>query len=427
MKFFDVVIIGAGAAGMMAALEIALTGKSVAIIEAKNRTGGRMHTINNPAFEKPVELGAEFVHGDLPITLNVFEQAGIKINESKGDVWEYKEDRLKQQNDTRKDYDDLEEKFKMLTRDVTVAHFMNRYLGGSNNEKRRFALKNYVQGYCAGDIEKASSFALCEELTSGEEEAYRVDGGYQKLVKYLEEQCRKGGVIFYLSEEAQQIKWQAWDVKVITNKQTITGKKALVTVSIGVLQSEAISFSPALPQKMAAAKQLGFGHVVKINLQFTSAFWQEEAFTKEKNLSKLNFLFSEQAIPTWWTQHPKKEALLVGWLGGPPAEEYKRAAKEVVVENAITSLAKILGVPPALLQQKLKSAEWYNWSGDEHFCGAYSYNVVDGEALIKTVLEPVDHTIYFAGEGLHSGNEIGTVEAALTSGRNISHQLIAHF
>jgi monoamine oxidase len=57
-------------AGMMAALTISLTGRTVAIVEAKNRTGGRMHTINNPAFEKPVELGAEFVHGKPPITSN---------------------------------------------------------------------------------------------------------------------------------------------------------------------------------------------------------------------------------------------------------------------------------------------------------------------------------------------------------------------
>ncbi len=74
---YDVLVIGAGAAGMIAALEIVLTGRTVAIIEAKDRTGGRIHTINHPAFEKPVELGAEFVHGDLPITLGVFKKAEV--------------------------------------------------------------------------------------------------------------------------------------------------------------------------------------------------------------------------------------------------------------------------------------------------------------------------------------------------------------
>ena len=87
VKEYDVLIAGAGAAGMMAALTIALTGRTVAIVEAKNRTGGRMHTINNAAFEKPVELGAEFVHGEPPITLKLFKKAGIVKQKADGEVW----------------------------------------------------------------------------------------------------------------------------------------------------------------------------------------------------------------------------------------------------------------------------------------------------------------------------------------------------
>jgi monoamine oxidase len=261
----------------------------------------------------------------------------------------------------------------------------------------------------------------------GEKDNYRVDGGYQKLVAYLEKQCKQYNVEFYLSEEVQQIKWVKNEVEIITDKHTIGAKKVLVTVSVGVLQSEIIRFSPALPEKLAAIKSLGFGHVVKINLQFTEAFWKDESFTKGKDLGKLNFLFSKEAIPTWWTQHPKKEALLIGWLAGPPAEDFTMSSTDIVVQNAITSLSQIFGVEPAILKQKLKESEWHNWSADNHFCGSYSYNVVNGEALIKTVLEPVEHTIYSAGEGLYYGNEIGTVEAALTTGRDVAQNLIAQF
>ncbi len=119
--------------------------------------------------------------------------------------------------------------------------------------------------------------------------------------------------------------------------------------------------------------------------------------------------------------------MLVGWLAGPPAEVFTMAKKEIIVQNALNSLEQIFGTEPTFVQQKLVAAEWYNWSGDKHFCGAYSYNVVNGEALIKDVLAPVDETIYFAGEGLLYGNEIGTVEAALSSGRNVAHQIIARF
>jgi monoamine oxidase len=61
----DVLIIGAGAAGLIAALELALAGKSCAIVEARDRAGGRIHTINDARFKLPVEAGAEFIHGKL--------------------------------------------------------------------------------------------------------------------------------------------------------------------------------------------------------------------------------------------------------------------------------------------------------------------------------------------------------------------------
>lgn len=315
----------------------------------------------------------------------------------------------------------------MVEQDISVADFMRQYLADNKYEALRFTLKNYVQGYYAGDVEKASTHALCEELITGETVNYRVENGYQKLIEHLEEQCRSKGVEFYLSEEVKEIKWKITEVEVITKDQTFFGKKILVTVSIGVLQSETIRFSPALPKKIAAAKKLGFGHVVKINLQFREAFWKDKSFTAGKDLSAMNFLFSEQAVPTWWTQHPQKTDQLVGWLGGTPAIAFANKDMEEITQKAMESLAIIFSVDVLVLQQKLMGAEWYNWSADKHYCGAYSYNVVNGESLINTVLEPIDNTIYFAGEGLHHGNEMGTVEAALTSGRNVAHGLIAHF
>jgi monoamine oxidase len=423
---FDVLIIGAGAAGLIAALEIALTGKSVTIIEAKERCGGRIHTIYHHD-QQPVELGAEFVHGDLPLTLQLFEKAGISKLKADAEIWQHKDGQLEEQEDFIEDYQDLEKKFKEVKTDIPVAEFMRQHLADEKYTALRFSLKNYVEGYYAADIEKASTHSFCKELTTGEEKNYRVEGGYQQLVTYLEEQCRSKSVRFYLEEEVREIKWSKSNVEVVTNKQTVFGKKVIVTVSIGVLQSEAVLFSPALPHKISAAKTLGYGLVAKIILRFTDAFWKDQSLTNDKNLSRLGFLFSEEAIPTWWTQYPQKNNLMVGWLAGPPAQVTAELNKEELIHKAITSLAKIFAVDASFLKQKLVSADWYNWLADKHFCGTYSYAVVDGETLMKTILHPADDTVYFAGEGLYHGNEIGTVEAALTSGRNVAHQLIAHF
>ena len=77
MEEYDVLVIGAGAAGLIAALEIALTGRKVCVIEAKEKSGGRINTVFNES-NYPIELGAEFVHGDLPITMQILKKSRHK-------------------------------------------------------------------------------------------------------------------------------------------------------------------------------------------------------------------------------------------------------------------------------------------------------------------------------------------------------------
>ncbi len=89
MKDIDILIIGAGAAGLMAAYTLSNAGKKVAILEARNRAGGRIHTLENASFFKHAELGAEFVHGNLPITLRLLKKAGIRYYPAWGEMWHY--------------------------------------------------------------------------------------------------------------------------------------------------------------------------------------------------------------------------------------------------------------------------------------------------------------------------------------------------
>lgn len=424
MEQYDVLVIGAGAAGMIAALEIALTGKKVVVLEAKERCGGRMHTVTN-SNNYPIELGAEFVHGNLPITLELTKKASAKLHEVKGSIWQKKDGKLEEQEDFIEDFSTLEKKFRGLTNDISVKDFFDTHLKGNEFEELRFTLQNYVEGYYAADINKASTFALREELTKGDEEQYRIDGGYQVLIDYLENQCQQNGVQFIFSQPVHQLHWKKGNVEAVTEKASYRAGKALVTVSIGVLKANGITFSPALPEKQEAAKQLGFGHVMKMNLWFSDAFWKDKMYTEGKNLRDLNFLFSEEPVPTWWTQHPKDEAVLTGWLGGPKAATTSYLNDEELLEKSLTSLSHIFNLTIDDVKIKLQKHYSHNWSQDLHFHGAYSYAVLEGERYMEQILEPVENTVYFAGEGLHSGNEIGTVEAALQSGRSVAHQLIA--
>ena len=80
----SVIIIGGGAAGLMAAYELSKHKLPVTVLEAKDRLGGRIHTINDSSFSQPIELGAEFIHGDLPLTLSLLHKAAINYHATNG-------------------------------------------------------------------------------------------------------------------------------------------------------------------------------------------------------------------------------------------------------------------------------------------------------------------------------------------------------
>jgi monoamine oxidase len=221
---YDVVIIGAGAAGLMAAWEIIQTGKKVTIIEARDRIGGRIHTIYDTKFSLPIEAGAEFVHGDLPLTKLLLKKAGIAYSKVEGGVWRKEKNGL-QKSDFIEDYRDLNKKFKELKNDISIGDFMSQYLNEPKYEELRKSLKSYVEGYYAADTAKASTFALRDELRKSSDEQYRVESGYQTLVDFLHtEFLQKNGNVHY-SSPVSAIDWHNDDVKVITAQKLSLLKK----------------------------------------------------------------------------------------------------------------------------------------------------------------------------------------------------------
>src|SRR6478736_4492194 len=92
----NIIIIGAGAAGLMAARTLSKKGKSVNVIEARDRIGGRIHTINGEGFSQPVETGAEFMHGELPITMKLMKEAGVSYRKGGGKMWSLEKGHLEE-------------------------------------------------------------------------------------------------------------------------------------------------------------------------------------------------------------------------------------------------------------------------------------------------------------------------------------------
>lgn len=419
------IIIGAGAAGLMAAWELVQVNKRVVLVEARDRIGGRVHTLEDPHFSMPIELGAEFIHGNLTQTRRILEKAGARSYEVKGDIWRKEDGGLEKESDFIEDYSQLRKKLKELKEDMPVADFLHTYLHEPKHEELRTSLLSYVEGYYAADPKRASTFSLREELEKADEEQYRVEGGYKRIVSFLGEEVRKRGGSIILSAPAQQVNWGADPIEVHTAKGVFYGRKLIVTVPLGVLQSEAIAFTPAIPDRIAAARALGFGPVIKVLLQFSKPFWKQKEYTGNKDLSKAGFIFSVEEVPTWWTQEPKENAVLVGWLAGPKTGRMKHLSEEDILQKALTSLGNIFTMEVADLQGGLKGHKVGNWAFDPYCLGGYSYEVVGGGKQKQKLKEPIENKLFFAGEALFEGVEGGTVEAALVSGRETAHQVIA--
>src|SRR5690348_13498636 len=122
----DVLVIGAGAAGLAAADVLVRNGKSVLIVEARNRIGGRIFTTHPDNFSTPIEFGAEFTHGDLPLTLDLAKRSNANFAKSEGKTYSVEKGEL-QKTDMFPDMDELMEKLETLEHDMTMQQFLNKF------------------------------------------------------------------------------------------------------------------------------------------------------------------------------------------------------------------------------------------------------------------------------------------------------------
>jgi len=232
----------------------------------------------------------------------------------------------------------------------------------------------------------------------------------------------------------KDIHWQTGEVEAITENGVIyKASRAVIALPLGILQAGqgekgAVTFSPDIPKQNAAINAMGFGAVIKILLEFSESFWMDELSVQlaDKSLDNMGYLFSDEAIPTWWTQAPEQSKVLTGWIGGPPAAEKQHMRESELLKLSLQSLANIFNRNADELKKKLIAFNVVNWTAEPFTRGSYAYDTVGAHESRKILSDPVNDTLFFAGEYLYEGPAMGTVEAALTSGRDVAERIMIY-
>ena len=414
-----IIIVGGGVAGLFAARELSKHDYEITILEATDRLGGRIHTMRDSLFTQPVEKGVEFIHGDLPLTIELLREAAIKYNVVSGNMVRIVDGDWQTQGDFTVGWDELMEKMNSIRQDMTMDEFLQQNFADEKYNDLRASVLRFANGFDLADTSQASVLALRAEWMGEEDEQHRVPGGFDQLINFLEKECLASGVTILSSSPATEINWQKNGVEVITfNKKTYEASTVILTSSLGLLQSErSIIFRPGIGGYFDAAKKIGFGTVVKVMLEFKKAFW-------EKRKKNIGFLFTNEIIPTWWTQAPSSYPLLTGWAGGPQAWQLEDKDDDTILNLAIRSLSNVFQKTVVELDQLLTASAVVNWKKDPYSRGAYSYDTVGSIEAKKILNAPIERTIYFAGEAFYEGPSPGTVEAALVSARDVVEKIV---
>lgn len=406
------IIVGGGISGLVAARQLSQH-YEIILLEAMPGFGGRIRTVTAKEFPVVIEGGAEFVHGEAEQTIKLLNEAGIPFVKVEGEFYHKEGNILKIQDDQDDGWGGLMDKMGDLARDMTLQQFLDIHFSGVASEGLRKRAVSFAQGFDLADEHRVSVKALYSEWSDQSEDS-RVEGGYDRLIRFLVDGCREKGVKLVNQAVVKEVRWQEGSVQVFTaDQQHYHAAKCLLTVSLGVLKSNYIGFRPAVDNYITAAGQIGFGTVIKVILAFNQKFWKDDA----------GFFLSGETIPTWWTQLPEDTAVLSGWAGGPKGAELSSYTDEQLLEKALESLAAIFNLDIKVIKERLTGWKIFNWKNDPAVQGAYSYQMPESRGALELLNTPVDRTLYFAGEGLYSGSHPGTVEAAIVNVLQVAEKL----
>ena len=410
----DVLVLGAGVAGLGAARALTDAGRDVLLVEARERIGGRVWTDHNFG-AIPVECGAEFIHGDTAATWAWVRRAAIPTEAA--DIWLGRRMALEdgavvgadvlEQRDDLKAALALEHELEAYTGpDMSLAAWLDQR--GVTGLKRHLADVRMAHA-SAGALETLSAAALAEEGRAGLHNGvhdFHILPGYDQVLALLAE-----GLNIRLGAVVKRVVWGADRVTfTLVDGEQLEARTAIITLPLAVLKAAVLDFEPPLPEaQQRAIAGLDMQPAMKVIYRFREPFWD----------SSMTFLTLPDPMPVWWglrSGQPLLTCFLTGWRAKQAA-----ALGDGVIERGLEHLAPFFGDVPKQLFMAAKIADW---AADQWALGGYSSSPV-GSLGLRKALATSQPPLFFAGEATVYDDSPATVHGALRSGERAAGEVLS--
>jgi monoamine oxidase len=418
----DVVVLGAGMSGLAAARDLVRAGLDVMVLEARDRVGGRIHTLHEQA-PHGLEIGAQMIHGTRAPTWALVKEFGLETRPLiEWSRWGFsprtgflKPDPVQQ----RAVMERLTEGYHHYRGgDISYQQFLDSL---KMSEKDRDSVSEEALSWAA-EPDEISLRAAIEDSATWEayiDQNYQVVGGYDQIPKKMAESL--GGRV-RLSTVVTGVAWTPDGVLVTCEREgkseTLRARRAVVTLPIGILQTGRPAFTPELPAwKRRSIDALHMGRVVVVYLLFDDWFWRDPK-TGRKGWS------SRAGRISFWDPHPTGRGMpgLQGWITGSAAQELSDLGEKAGIQRALDWVEEAL--PRSGARRRLQWSYLRDWVRDPYALGCYSYTRPGGYGQRAILATPVRGVLYFAGEATENPPHYQTVHGAYNSGRRAAREIL---